>query len=254
VGVDFISSIHWRGREGFEPDVWRTLRHLLRQSRTFIDIGSHIGFYTVLAHRVQPELVLLAFEPVPELFAAAGEFLTMNGVPIRALHQVALGDRDGEATLFLPIDYMTTGSLEGPFPGRECREIPVMVKRLDSFLEMPLPAPVTIKLDVEDFEYAVLKGAKQTIAKYRPYIVCELLPREHHNAVTINIIFELDYAPFAITRDGCFRMSREDFTRERPFRDFVLIPSERVAPNQMFVPFDELGLDPRAPAKKVSPR
>jgi FkbM family methyltransferase len=250
VGVDFLSGIHWRGTDGYEPNVWRVLRQLIPGSRTFIDVGAHIGFYAVLAQLINPELMLFGFEPVPELFLAAKKFFAANGLASEGLHQIALSDRDGQATLFLPLDYATMGSLAVRPNHLQCREIRVDRERMDTFFaDRPLKGPVTIKIDVEDHEHAVLDGARKVIAAYRPYIVCELLPRPH-NAETIELIHDLDYAAFAITPDGCFRMSAGDFVKPRPTRDFLLIPNERVAPDQNFVPFEALRANGGEPVQR----
>ena len=85
-----------------------------------------------------------------------------------------------------------------------------------------------------------LSGAQETIAKYRPSIVCELLPRVD-NAKAVKLIHEMGYAAFAITRRGCFRMSAGDFAKPRSFRDFLLVPNEGVAPAHCLIPFEEVG-------------
>ena len=241
VGIEFLSSIHWRGMDGYEPDVWRVLRELIPASGSFIDVGAHIGFFSVLARRVNPDVSLIAFEPEPHALEQAKKFLTANGIGIEDLHQVALSNRDGEATLFLPLDLPTMGSIDGPPPGLESTEMRVPSLCLDTFLSnKPIKGPVTIKIDVEEHERAVLDGARKTVAQHRPVIVCELLPRPH-NAETLRLIRELDYAVFAITKKGCFRVNPDDFALDRTFWDFILIPAERISPEQCFVPFEHLG-------------
>ena len=242
VGIEFLSDIHWRGIEGYEPDVWRVLRELIPSSGSFIDVGAHIGFFSVLAHRVNPALYVLSFEPEPHALNQAKKFLAANGVSIDGLHQIALSNKDGEATLFLPLDYPTMGSIDGPPRGLQSSEIRVSCQRLDTFLShRPISGPVTMKIDVEDHELAVLEGARETIARHRPVIVCELLPRPH-NAETIRLLHEMEYAIFAISKDGCFRMGPNDFVQARTFRDFVMIPAERIGSEQCFVPFERLGM------------
>ena len=244
VGVDFLSSIHWRGIEGFEPDVWRVLRELIPHSHCFVDAGAHIGFYAVLAKRLNPAIELFAFEPVPQAFAEAKQFLAANGIPAGGLFQVALSDQDGDATLYLPasVGVSTCGSLASPRSNLQHAEIRVSCRRIDSFFSaLSINAPITIKIDVEDHEHAVLNGAKRLIQSFRPIIVCELLFRAHYNSKTIGLIDELDYAAFAITREGCFRMNAIDFSYARSFRDFLLVPTERFGSDQCFLSFDRLG-------------
>jgi hypothetical protein len=80
-----------------------------------------------------------------------------------------------------------------------------------------------VKIDVEDFEAGVLAGMTATIRRDRPFIVCEILPREHGNEQTQSVIESLGYTPYWITPNGYVRVSRFDF--ERPvLQDFLLSP------------------------------
>lgn len=49
------------------------------------------------------------------------------------------------------------------------------IRRLDDLsVEMGLPRPAVLKLDVEDAEAHVLAGAERVISEHRPAILCEV--------------------------------------------------------------------------------
>jgi hypothetical protein len=79
-----------------------------------------------------------------------------------------------------------------------------------------------LKIDVEDFEAAVLRGMSETILGGRPFIICEILPRQHKNAETRDILESLGYASYWITPSGFNRVSSFGF--ERQLCDFLLSP------------------------------
>ena len=165
VGIGFLSGISWHGTEGFEPHTWKTLRGLIQRSRTFIDIGSNIGFYSVLARKVAPQIDVLSFEPVPALCEQNRKFHTSNGVALN-LFQIAVSDTDGRAKLYQPIETdadetsASTLAAESWQARKKHKEIVVETAKLDTLLsKMALHSPVTIKIDVEDHEAAVLRGA-----------------------------------------------------------------------------------------------
>jgi Methyltransferase FkbM domain len=81
-----------------------------------------------------------------------------------------------------------------------------------------------IKIDVEDFEAEVLQGMLGVLGRDRPFIVCEILPRnrEHKNENTRQILQQLGYTPYWITPQGYIRVSRFDF--ERLTTNFLLSP------------------------------
>jgi len=80
-----------------------------------------------------------------------------------------------------------------------------------------------VKIDVEDFEAGVLAGMERTIRRDRPFIVCEILPREHRNERTREVVESLGYSPYWITPFGYIRASHFDFER-RFSQDFLLSP------------------------------
>jgi FkbM family methyltransferase len=256
VGIGFLSAITWHGTGGFEPHTWRTLRRLIETSGTFLDIGANIGFYSVLAKRIAPAVEVISFEPVPRILEHSRAFHAANGVEAN-IHQVALSDRDGSATLFQPIEEESSAStlVADSWQARKAHHsFTVPTARLDSFLAgRSLRRPVAIKIDVEDHEAAALRGAAETIREYRPWIVCEILARpvrpdnrlgtqiippseQHENAETLAVLSELGYAAFAITEAGYFRMTADDFRPDRPLRDFLLVPAAEIESGRNYFP------------------
>jgi FkbM family methyltransferase len=251
VGIGFLSEISWHGVQGFEPHTWYTLRRLIQRSGTFIDIGANICFYSVLAKRIAPQIDVLSFEPVPALCEQSRKFHASNGVPAN-IYQIAISDTDGRATLYQPDEIETAETAASTLAAaswqarKAHREIIVETAKLDTFLsDRPLHSPVTIKIDVEDHEAAVLRGAADTIRKFRPFVVCEILARpvraagsigseaipdseQHGNAATVTMLGAMNYAVFAITSVGYFRFLAGDFATERRFTDFLLLPNEWV--------------------------
>ena len=251
VGAGFLSAISWHGVNGFEPHTWRTLRFLLKDAGTFIDVGSNIGFYSVLAASTTPGIAVIAFEPQPELYRKCLQFLSANSGISAVLHPVALGDADGHAVLYQPtnideseISSASTIASVSWQARKQHSEILVRTAKLDTVLSgCELKLPLVLKIDVEDHEAAVLRGAEKTIAKYRPLVVCEILPRilrdesdhrderpkaeQHQNAATVEVLKSLDYVAFGITASGYFRFGAMDFGLMRSFTDFLLVPRER---------------------------
>ena len=106
---------------------------------------------------------------------------------------------------------------------KQSAEIEVRTSRFDDFeREHPMKLDL-IKIDVEDFEAAVLRGMRATLERDRPFLVCEILPREHGNQQTLKILGDLGYTPYWITPTGYIKVSRLDFDR-RGSLDFLLSP------------------------------
>jgi len=229
-GVSVASLLFWGGLDAYEPDTSRTLRYFFEKASAFVDVGANCGLYSILGPLWNPNVKVLAFEPVPEIHDALIRNLERNEVNEQvSAYRMALSDVTGKASLYLPssdgIDCETTGTLvtDGWQTRQHAPAIVVETIRFDDF-EMTNPTRIDlVKIDVEDHEAAVLAGMEQTIRRDRPFIVIEILPRPHRNAKTCQIVSSLGYTPFWITSCGYIRVS--DFDFEHPSsQDFLLSP------------------------------
>lgn len=129
-----------------------------------IDVGANIGYFTVhFARRVGPTGVVFAFEPGHENVDLLRWNVTRSALPNVRIVEAALGDRDGDGTLFLnpvhPADHRIFGVADDR-PRRRIR-----IATLDSFLPDPdLAARISlIKIDVQGAEMQVLRGMARTL-------------------------------------------------------------------------------------------
>jgi FkbM family methyltransferase len=233
-GVAMSSLLFWHGIDGHEPDTSRTLRFLFEHAKTFVDVGANCGLYSVLGPLWNPNLQVVAFEPVPGIFESLQKNVRLNRLESSVgCQQIALSDQSGTASLFLPpgdgLDLETTGTLvtESWQARKGSPSFEVQAMRFDDYeKEHPLHLDL-VKIDVEDFEANVLEGMKATIMRDRPFVVCEILPRSHRNERTKNIVEALNYQAYWITPMGYIRVSNFDFERVSS-TDFLLSPVSTV--------------------------
>ena len=230
VGIGIASLLFWHGLDGHEPETSRTLRFFFERAETFIDVGANCGLYSVLGALWNPNLNVVAFEPVPQIFAGLRENVRINKVESRVrCENAALSSGTGRAALFLPesdnLDLETTGTLVVDSWQRKkgSAALEVETVRFDEY-EARHPMRVDlVKIDVEDFEADALEGMQETIRRDRPFIVCEVLPRPHRNQRTRAIVEALRYQPYWITPMGYIKVPGFECTRIH-FTDFLLSP------------------------------
>jgi len=167
--------------ERYEPAVIGLIRRLLHPGETFLDVGAHVGYIScVAADCVGTSGQVHAFEPEPRLFKRLERLKYLN--PEYRIYPVnlAAGDEDGYCTL-----YQSNGGnsgwntlVPGFMPREQVRvETLVRVRPLDSYIrEASLESVHFIKIDVEGFEYRVLRGLEQCIRRHYPWILCEIAP------------------------------------------------------------------------------
>ena len=131
---------------------------LCKQHRVAVDVGAHVGTWTVpLSIRFEH---VLAFEPQPENFECLRQNVVSSRVEIR---QVALADREGTCDIA-----SHAGGNSGCF--RAAPGTSTLVERLDMY---SLRGVDLIKIDVEGYEGLVLIGAAETLEHSSPVIIFE---------------------------------------------------------------------------------
>lgn len=151
----------------YEGPMLTAIQHLVKQrlinDNLFIDCGANFGNHTVFFASECARKVV-AFEPAPENFALLTENCRRNNCDNVVLHQAGVSDKVGKATIRKGIRWS------------QCKVMPSSVGNIQLFTidAMRLDECSLIKIDVEDMELAVLKGARKTIARFTPDIFIEI--------------------------------------------------------------------------------
>lgn len=144
--------------------------HFLRPDDLFVDVGANIGSYTVLAG-AGAGARCISFEPDPASFAWLRRNIGVNGLEGRVdARRCAVGSSEGELSFSTGGDTVNhvLSDAEAQNPGK-VQTVPQTT--LDSALDGDCPA--MLKIDVEGYETAVLRGAAATLAK--PGLRCVIM-------------------------------------------------------------------------------
>eukprot|EP00746_Dinoflagellata_sp_MGD_P009582 gnl/MRDRNA2_/MRDRNA2_119513_c0_seq1.p1 gnl/MRDRNA2_/MRDRNA2_119513_c0~~gnl/MRDRNA2_/MRDRNA2_119513_c0_seq1.p1 ORF type:complete len:516 (+),score=70.46 gnl/MRDRNA2_/MRDRNA2_119513_c0_seq1:140-1687(+) len=180
---DYVVSNAVRITGTWDTEELRLLKALARPGDTFLDIGCHVGTYTVpLAMHVGPHGAVHSFEPFRLLFQLLNANVAINGLSNVFTHPFALGERVEMRRVRSPslVKASNVGATrvvdQGPpqwssanvhqYDGEE----DVRIVTLDDFA---LDRVDILKVDVEGMLYPMLKGASKTIERHRPFLVVE---------------------------------------------------------------------------------
>lgn len=134
----------------------------LKKGMNVIDIGAHIGVYTVLAaEKVGKKGEVIAIEPEPKNYKQLLENIKLNNFQNVIPRNLALANHESLGKLYLSSDSLSYSllSCENKNPYLE-----VAVKTLDNLLEeINLKKVDIIKIDTEGSEIPILKGAEKTL-------------------------------------------------------------------------------------------
>lgn len=153
----------------FSDEEVDVMRKLLSPGDTVFDIGANVGAFTVpLAQMVGPTGRVIAFEPQPETCALLRRNVEQNNVSA-AVRVVECAASDAAGSIAMPrLDSLNHKNYGGVALGEgegSARTITV-----DS---LNLPFVHLMKIDVEGHETEVVKGARETIMRCRPFIYIE---------------------------------------------------------------------------------
>lgn len=211
------------GLRGYEPEtiaIW--LAALQSQPAGLaLDVGANVGIFALLA-AAQSDRTVMAFEPSPDLAQVARSTAFYNGLDLRVV-EVALGDRNGQATLHLSDISDASNSLSPTFR-RSTRQVTVEVVTLDAFLSGEETGPAVMKIDTETTESAVLDGARATLERHRPLVICEIVPGTDSTSISA-LMSTLDYRFHRIGPDD-LRVVRDDLVPDTEERNWLFAPDE----------------------------
>jgi len=146
------------------------IRIFVKENSVFLDIGANIGNHTIFFAKILGAKKIYAFEPQEDIFRILKKNLFLNKISDKvSLYNIALGSKK----TFGRIKSIKKNNF-GSFAIKEGLGGKIKIVPLDSFgIKEKIHL---IKIDVEGFEKEVLKGARNTISKNKPFCWIEVQP------------------------------------------------------------------------------
>ena len=151
---------------------------MLPAGGTVLDIGANLGLMSYfLAEKCS---LVHAIEPMPLNLKNLQRLKKQRGLDNLQIHPFALGEKNGQIELVMPVvkGVLKQGLSHVVHPKMEAftsgKTFSCPVWRLDELQLQDLDNLSGIKLDVENFEFEVLKGGVKLIERQRPLIYTEL--------------------------------------------------------------------------------
>lgn len=167
----------------YEMETTEVMKGALKKGDIFIDVGANIGYFSAIGASLVGKIGQVhSFEPVPQYFQRLGKMASMNSGYRIMTNQCALGEESCKAKVDITSrqnigwNTMVPGLMNHALR-KESIEVPVI--RLDQYIEEKgLGEIALIKIDVEGFEFPVLKGLSNYLASADslPVIICEIVP------------------------------------------------------------------------------
>jgi len=179
-----LSKLIYEGN--FELDEISFVNNILKDGDVFIDIGSNIGLFSLIASNlVGRNGKVISFEPSPKTFKRLEENIELNELQNVKLNNIGLSDKKGTLKLHVSENgHDAWDTFASDLNNIKYQNsIEVNINTLDNEIEnIGVNNIKLIKIDVEGWEKFVLLGAIETIKKFSPILLIEFTAENTENA------------------------------------------------------------------------
>lgn len=160
----------------FEEQELQQVMNNLKSRSVFFDVGANVGLYSLMVANNFIDMDIYSFEPLPETMKELRENLKENNLHGNSIHliQSAISNYDGFVNITSDLhssNYITTPDSKINHLSVPCTTIDIFVKN-NNIKKLDF-----IKIDVEGKEDLVLEGAMDSLRKFKPILLIELIEK-----------------------------------------------------------------------------
>ncbi|MDB5155374.1 MAG: hypothetical protein JWR50_81 [Mucilaginibacter sp.] len=210
--ADPNSFIEWQvaSMGAYEDEINKLIRVSLKDGDTAIDVGGNIGLQSIrMSQAVGKGGRVYSFEPLNYLQEKFKKNVALNRVDNITIFPLALSDTESTAEFTIDPngDNQGTFSLADTGPGAEKQSVDIKIADLMPELAA-LQTLHLVKIDVEGFEFQVLRGMKGLLQKHKPRIIFEYdTPLWARTGQDIKACYQflgnMGYSFYQVTEIGC---------------------------------------------------
>lgn len=169
--IDFIQSKIVDNNNFFEHDILQELQPYIKKNAVVLDIGANIGNHSVYWAVRSDAKKIYSFEPVKDFFKILKKNVEINQLNDKVkIFNIGLSDKkiNGSISFYKHTDIGVT-RIKQDSNGNLTLDKLDNITFEDNTIDF-------IKIDVEGHELEVLRGARETLLKYKPTIFIETFP------------------------------------------------------------------------------
>ena len=179
--IPIINGIGYQHLTGVEPWATEVYKRILNNFEgSFLDVGVNNGQTILKIASINPEQSYFGFEPNPVCYYYSRRLIALNHLSSFKLFPVGLHQENKIVELFHDNEFASGASILPDFREnkKKYNQIQnVIVMKGDEIILQQNPSAISfLKVDVEGAEFEVISGLKETITKYKPVILLEILP------------------------------------------------------------------------------
>ena len=221
-----LYKIYTLKKDRNEKDFFQFLK-LIPENTIVLDIGANIGIMTVHLARTIKGITVYSFEPMPNNINALKRIINYFKLKNVKICELALGNTEGEVEMVMPVianvrmqglSHVVHHSITEFNEGEKFKVPLVMLDKMDELMNAGQRVSA-IKIDVENYEYFVLDGARNLITKHKPIVYAELWENENREKC-FALFNNLSYKTFVVVDNTTIEYDRKKHVTQ----NFIFLP------------------------------
>ena len=175
----FLRQLFWNGFDGVNPEFTRIFQAMAKSANSVIDLGSYLGYYSLIAAKMNPSARVFSVEPLPDSIAYQKQLFKFNGADNVQICPVGVAMKSATVPFYVPDRSLSRipniGSLtnrNGPgtfYEDRGSDTIHTEVLTLPDLVQKyEIPQIELIKFFVEEMEVDIFAGGKSILGNWNP--------------------------------------------------------------------------------------
>ena len=193
-----------------------------------LDIGANIGIMTSHFSRKFPKSTIISYEPIPQNINTLKKIIQFFDHPNVIIKETALGNKSGFVTMVMPTNQNVkmqglshvvdiSSSIDG-----EIFQVPISSADNTEELKERSKPVTAIKIDVENYEFHVLKGCENIITRDFPVIYLELWNNKNRQNC-FNLLNVWGYKPMVVRNNAMMNFDKNQIKTQ----NFIFLPNNR---------------------------
>ncbi|MGH0218242.1 FkbM family methyltransferase [Sinorhizobium meliloti] len=223
----FSYYANWNGSFDYEEQTLHRWSSMCKQATDILDVGAHVGLFSLVATLSNPKANIDAFEAIDHIFARLFVNVQVNRFSRIRPHLAAVSDQEGWVDIHIrsgPQMLSTGASIDDR--GKSIATKRINKVKIDDFLQGR--SVDLIKMDVEEHEPNVIRGALSSIQEHKPAIIAEVLSPEVLTHI-VEMTKPLGYGAFWLSEKDGSIVGADEGARPMKSRNLLLIhPSGKI--------------------------
>ncbi|HNY03012.1 MAG TPA: FkbM family methyltransferase [Bacteroidales bacterium] len=210
---------------------------LVKKIQSFYDVGANLGYYSLLAKSVNPDMEVVCFEPAAGPLFYLRENIRLNNFSRMKAEPVALSHMTGEIEFhevrnkkytYLEHNLAGESNAGSKTTGLNFVVTKVPTLTLDEYVRKNQVTRIDLmKLDTEGTEHLILQHATHVLGTLRPVIICETLYNRIEKDLE-EIMRRYGYEFYNETGDGLVKVSTIIRTTDDGVRNCFFVHPDKV--------------------------